>query len=180
MNPLSPETERVLAGLRLVAFDVDGTLTDGRVVWVGAEQLQSFSVHDGQGLVWLRKAGVRLAWISGRGCTATRLRAEELGIDEVHLRAGPKDAVLAAIQQRLDIAPEATLAMGDDLPDLALARRAALFAAPADARPEVCARADLVLTARGGRGAARELAELVLTAKGRWPPGVDGDVRGGA
>ena len=174
MTPLSPEATRILARVRLAAFDVDGTLTDGRVVYVGDDELQNFCVHDGQGLVWLRKEGVQLTWITGRGCEATSRRAKELGVAELVLRSGPKDELLAEIQTRLGIPPEETLAMGDDLPDLGLARRAAFFAAPANARVEVRERADLVPSRAGGDGAARELCEHVLAARGTWASKVDG------
>ena len=161
------ELERSLAGVRLLALDVDGTLTDGGVTFVGDQELQRFNVHDGQGLVWLRREGLELAWISGRGSEATRRRATELGVSELHLNSGDKAAVLADIQARLGIDVNATLAMGDDIPDLALASRAGVFACPADARPEVQARADVVTTARGGEGAVRELCEALLRARGR-------------
>lgn len=164
------ETTRVLAGVRLVALDVDGTLTDGRVIYAGEREAQVFHVHDGQGLAWLARAEVQLAWITGRGCEATRRRASELGVRELHLGLGPKEEVLREVQERLGIAPEETVAMGDDLPDLGLRARAAFFAAPADARPEVRAVADLVARAPGGAGAVRELAEVILRAKELWPP----------
>jgi len=162
------ELQPFLARVRLVALDVDGTLTDGSVNYLGSEELVRFHVHDGQGLVWLRQAGLELAWISGRGSAAVRARAAELGVGELHLSVGPKAEVLAEVQDRLGIAPEETLAMGDDLADLAMAARAALFVAPSDARPEVRARAHWVTTAPGGRGAVRELAERLLDARGRW------------
>ena len=158
--------EERLRAVRLVALDVDGVLTDGSVIYDGDRELQRFHVHDGAGLVWLVRAGVRLAWISGRGCDATRRRAEELGVDELHLGSGPKDVVLAGVQERLGIPVEETLAMGDDWPDFALARRAGLFACPADARPEVRDRADWIARANGGRGAVRELCEALLRARG--------------
>jgi 3-deoxy-D-manno-octulosonate 8-phosphate phosphatase (KDO 8-P phosphatase) len=167
-SPVPTELERLLAATRLLALDVDGTLTDGRVVYGANEELVRFDVHDGQGLVWLREAGVTLAWISGRGCAAVERRARDLGVPEVHLRVGDKEHVLAAIQERLGVVPGETAAMGDDLPDLALARRAGLFVAPANARPEVRARAGLVTAASGGRGAVRELAEALLRARGLW------------
>ena len=170
---LQARRARILAGVRLLALDVDGTLTDGRVIYAGSggavNEVQAFHVQDGQGLVWLQRAGIAVAWISGRGSEPTRRRAEELGVAELHLRAGPKERVLAEVQERLGIAVEHTAAMGDDLPDLGLKRRAAFFAAPADARAEVRAAADLVTSARGGRGAVRELAEAILAAQGRWP-----------
>jgi 3-deoxy-D-manno-octulosonate 8-phosphate phosphatase (KDO 8-P phosphatase) len=157
-----------LARVELFALDVDGTLTDGRVVYVGEQESQAFCVRDGQGLVWLRSAGVRLAWISGRGCAATLRRAQELGVEFIELRCGDKRAALAAIQQRTGIPRERTLAMGDDLPDLALARAAGFFAAPPEACAEVREDADFITTASAGAGAVREVCELCLRAKGEW------------
>ena len=157
-----------LASARLLALDVDGVLTSGRVVYAGETEVQSFCVQDGQGLVWLAREGVVVTWITGRGTEATRRRAAELGVRELHLRAGPKGAVLAEVQERLGITPAETVAMGDDLPDLGLAARAATFVAPENARPEVKARADVVTRAAGGHGAVRELVEHILHAKGRW------------
>ena len=125
-----------------------------------------------QGLVWLRSNQIEVAWISGRGCAATERRAQELGARLV-AGAGAKRERLASLQTELGIDPEHTLAMGDDLPDLGLAARAGLFCAPADARPEIQARARLVTRARGGRGAVRELCEAILAAKGLWRGIVD-------
>lgn len=168
----TPDTlEERLAAISLAVFDVDGTLTDGGVTYGEGLELQRFDVRDGQGLVWLRKAGVSLAWISGRGCDATRRRAEELGVAELHLRAGPKGRILEAVQERLGVGPEGTLAMGDDAPDLALFARAAVAVCPADAVACVREAADWVTTGAGGAGAAREVAERVLEAQGvleRW------------
>ncbi|MFT7680163.1 MAG: 3-deoxy-D-manno-octulosonate 8-phosphate phosphatase (KDO 8-P phosphatase) [Planctomycetota bacterium] len=165
---LSADLVSRLAAVRLAVFDVDGTLTDGRVIYVGDEEQQSFCVHDGQGLAWLGRAGVELAWITGRGCRATIKRAEELGVRHLHMREGPKNVVLQALQVEAGIAVEATLAMGDDLPDLAMVPQAAIFVAPANARPEVLHAADYVTSAAAGAGAAREVAELVLRARGDW------------
>jgi 3-deoxy-D-manno-octulosonate 8-phosphate phosphatase (KDO 8-P phosphatase) len=151
---------------RLLVLDVDGVLTDGRVVYGGGEEFQFFDVQDGQGLAWLRKVGITVAWITGRGCEATRRRAEELGVVELHVKSGPKHLVLADVQSRLGIARDETVAMGDDWPDLAFAREAGCFVAPANARAEVRERADFVTSAFGGRGAVRELCESILSARG--------------
>jgi 3-deoxy-D-manno-octulosonate 8-phosphate phosphatase (KDO 8-P phosphatase) len=159
-----------LAAVRLAVFDVDGVLTDGRVAYVGEEELQTFDVKDGQGLAWLSQAGIELAWITGRGCRATELRAAEFGV-HLQMRSGPKQERLLAIQEELGIAPEQTLAMGDDLSDLALASHAQVFCCPADARPEVQAAAHMVCVHGGGHGAVREICEALLAAKGSWPPG---------
>lgn len=163
-----PELAARLSRTRLVALDVDGVLTDGRIRYLGTEELQVFSARDGLGLRLLVRSGITVAWISGRGCAATSLRAEELGIRELHVRVEEKAATLAEVQERLGVGIDETLAMGDDLPDLALARRAGLFAAPADAHELVRARADLVTARGGGDGAVRELAEALLRAQGRW------------
>ncbi|HED66046.1 MAG TPA: hypothetical protein ENJ09_10895 [Planctomycetes bacterium] len=160
-----------LARVRLVALDVDGTLTEGRVTYIGSQELMSFCARDGQGLRWLSDRGVRIAWITGRGCEATVRRANELGIDELR-RGGSKETHLREIQGNFDIDPEETLAMGDDLPDLGLARAAGIFCAPCDAAAEVRERADLITRAAGGRGAVREIAEMLLRAKGLWEEGV--------
>ncbi len=160
------DLDPVLARVRLVALDVDGVLTDGRIVYSAEGEVQVFDVHDGLGLAWLQRSGVHVTWISGRGCAATRRRAEELGIREVHLGANQKDVALAGVQERLGVQVAETVAMGDDLPDFLLAKRAALFCAPANARPEVRARAGLVTLAAGGRGAVRELSEHILRARG--------------
>ena len=149
-------------------FDVDGTLTDGRVAYLGTEELCTFHVHDGQGLAWLLKAGLEIAWITGRGSRAVEARALELGVHELFQRVADKAETLRKLQERLDIGPAHTLAMGDDLGDLAMAERAAILVAPANARPEVRSRAQLVTHAAGGAGAARELAERILRARGLW------------
>jgi 3-deoxy-D-manno-octulosonate 8-phosphate phosphatase (KDO 8-P phosphatase) len=158
-----------LARIELVVLDVDGTLTDGSVNYLGGEELVRFDVHDGLGLVWLRRAEVTLAWISGRGSRAVECRAAELGVKELFLHVTDKLACLTALQERLALSPAATLAMGDDVVDLTLRPRVALFVAPANARPEVRARADWITRAAGGHGAVRELADRLLAARGAVP-----------
>ena len=169
--------DELLAQARLFVFDVDGTLTDGRIAYAGAEEIATFHVHDGQALVWLREAGVHVAWISGRGSVAVRRRAEELGVREVHLAARDKARVLGELQERLGVDARDTIAMGDDLPDLAFHSRAALLVAPSSARPEVRERAGLVTAAAGGAGAVRELVERTLAARGAWKQRVARGVR---
>lgn len=165
---LTPELQRILAATRLVALDVDGCLTDGRVVHGPGGETQSFCVYDGFGIRLLQHEGVAVSWITGRGSPATHTRAAELKVTELFVKAGPKDVVLKSVQDRLGIPVDATVAMGDDLPDLSMARRSALFVAPANARLEVRRLAGWVTRAEGGRGAVRELCEAILRAKGRW------------
>ena len=168
--------------VRLLALDVDGVLTNGRVTPLGwrmwatpeASEEQSFCVKDGQGLSWLSRSGVICAWVTGRKVWATKVRARELGVTELHMGVKDKAEVLKSIQARLGISPDETIAVGDDLPDLALGRRAALLACPADAVQEVRARAGWISTRKGGQGAVRELAEEILRAKGIWEDLVQG------
>ena len=171
--PLSPELLRALAKIELVALDVDGVLTDGSIHYSSAPdgptvEHQVFHVHDGAGLVQLRRSGVAVVWITGRGCGATEHRARELDC-ELHAGVGPKQAKLEDVQRRLGIGREATLCMGDDLPDLGLAEAAQLFFVPRDARPELRERADHVTLACGGRGAVREVCDAILEARGDGP-----------
>ena len=154
--------------MRLLALDVDGVLTDGRVIYTGDQETQEFHVADGLGLKLLMQSEVAVTWITGRGCASTARRAKELGVTELHVGAGPKDRVLAEVQARLGISPEQTAAMGDDLPDLAMRACAGFFVAPSNARAEVRERADYVTNTPGGAGAVREFAELLLRAQGRW------------
>jgi 3-deoxy-D-manno-octulosonate 8-phosphate phosphatase (KDO 8-P phosphatase) len=174
---LSPELSEKLRAVRLAVFDVDGTLTEGAVTYAEGLEIQRFCVRDGQGLVWLRRLGITLCWISGRGCEATRRRAQELGVEELHLRAGPKAEVLAAVQERLGLTVEQTLAMGDDLPDLGLFERAAVCCSPADAAALVRGRADIVTEATGGHGAVREVVDALIEARGAWSELLGGTAR---
>ena len=167
------DVRAALARIDLVALDVDGVLTDGTVIYEGVEEAQQFDVRDGAGIAWLVREGVRVVWITGRGCVATGRRASELGAT-LYAAVRDKRAKLAEVQAELGIEPAATLAMGDDLPDLGLADRADVFCAPADARPEVRSRAAIVTRAAGGCGAVREVCEALLAARGRWGAIVDG------
>jgi 3-deoxy-D-manno-octulosonate 8-phosphate phosphatase (KDO 8-P phosphatase) len=174
------ELEPILARARLLVLDIDGVLTDGRLLYgkLGPQdELQCFHVHDGIALRWIQDAGVVVAWVSGRGSAAARARARALAIEEQHQRAGSKRDVVSEIQSRRGIAVADTIAMGDDLPDLGLAARAALFAVPSDARPELRERAQLVTREGGGSGAVRELCERILRAKGRWQAILDAALR---
>jgi 3-deoxy-D-manno-octulosonate 8-phosphate phosphatase (KDO 8-P phosphatase) len=170
-----PDSLRMaLARTKLVALDVDGVMTDGRVVYssatlaLGVNEQQTFDVQDGIALRWLSKCGIKIVWITGRGCAVTAHRANELRIDALEMDVVSKREVLERLQAQFEIGVDETVAMGDDLPDLGMRARAGVFAAPLNARPEILACSDLRLARRGGDGAVRELAEHVLRARGRW------------
>jgi 3-deoxy-D-manno-octulosonate 8-phosphate phosphatase (KDO 8-P phosphatase) len=153
------------ARVRLVLLDVDGVLTDGRLYYgAEGEALKTFDVKDGHGIVLLREH-VDFGVISGRPGKASQRRLEELRVK--HLVFGERDKLAGyARLAHLGVPDEEVAYMGDDVNDVPLLRRVGLAACPADARPEVREVAHFVARSPGGRGAVRELCDLVLRAKG--------------
>ena len=165
---------RVAGLIRLVVLDVDGVLTDGGV-YVGALpgqdaiELKRFDIQDGLGVKMLGWAGIDVAIVSGRVSQATVWRAEELGIDECHQE--PDARKLPVVQKLLDdrgLGWEAAAMVGDDLADLPILERVGLPVAVSNAVPEVHAVSRWTTEAAGGRGAVREFARALLTARGEW------------
>ena len=153
--------------MRLAVFDVDGVLTDGRLYYgAGGEELKVFHVHDGQGLKRLQKTGITLAIISGRDSAAVTRRMQDLGIEHVFQGDEQKLPIFERLLKRLGLAAEQCACVGDDLPDLPLLQRAGLAVAVANARPAIKEAAHYVTVSEGGRGAAREVCDLILTAQG--------------
>ncbi len=156
------------AKIRLVGFDVDGVLTDGSL-YLGdsGEEYRVFHTRDGQGLVMLRDSGIRIAIISGRSSRAVEGRMAELGILHVYQGQENKLAVFETLLSRLDLEPSEAAYVGDDLPDLPVMRRVGLSIAVADALPLVQQHAHWQTRLPGGRGAVREVCELLLEAQGK-------------
>lgn len=154
--------------VRLMAFDVDGILTDGTLyVAASGEEFKAFNILDGHGLRMLRDGGVQLAILSGRESPAVTRRAQELGIDHVHQGLGEKLPAFEALCARSGVTAEQCGFVGDDYPDLPVLLRCG-FAASVPGAPEaVRSRVHYVTRAAGGRGAVRELCEFVLDAQGR-------------
>lgn len=154
--------------IRVVLLDFDGVLTDGRIIQgSGGLDVRVFDVRDGMGIQLARAAGLDVGIVSGRTSRVLTDRAAELGIHEVHQGVGDKASCLGEIAGRLGAATNEICFMGDDLIDLPAMRRAGFAAAPADAMPEVRKQAHYVTSRPGGRGAVRELVEVVLRASGR-------------
>ncbi len=152
--------------VRLVALDVDGTLTDGRLfIGPSGETMKAFSVRDGFGLTLLREAGVKLALITARQSAIVETRAAELRFDEVRQGVADKAAALCEICARLGLTTRQAAYVGDDWPDLGAMALAGLAASVADAPREVHERAHWVSIAPAGRGAVREFAEFVLQSQ---------------
>ncbi len=156
-----------LRRLRLIVLDVDGVLTDGRIL-LGDDggEYKAFHTHDGHGLRLLQASGVGVGIITGRTSTIVARRAQELRIP--HLMQGRRDKAdaLAEMARRAGETTAAIAYVGDDVVDLAAMAAAGMGVAVANAPPAVQTRADLVTRRRGGDGAVRELCELVMAAQG--------------
>jgi 3-deoxy-D-manno-octulosonate 8-phosphate phosphatase (KDO 8-P phosphatase) len=166
--PLRPRLRRI----KLFLCDVDGVLTDGSVFLGGAREIKRFNIRDGLGLIFLRRAGFKVGWVSARPSAVTEARAAELGIDFL-VQQGDRLSKTGAVEKllrrtRLDW--DAVCFVGDDVVDLGPLARAGLAVAVADARPEVKTAAHYVTRAAGGHGAVREVVEMILKAQGKWAP----------
>lgn len=155
-------------GIRLLVLDVDGVLTDGRLYFgPRGEALKVFDVRDGCGIVAVQRAGVAVAVISGRRSGAVRARCRELRVRHVHQGAADKLAVFERLRARLRLARGVCACVADDLPDVPLMRAVALSFAVADAHPAVRRAATFVTRHGGGRGAVREVCDLLLARRTR-------------
>lgn len=150
-------------------MDVDGTLTDGAIVYgEDGREWKAFHARDGLAVKLLAAGGIEAAIISGRSSSIVARRAAELGIRHVRQGVQDKAAELRALCAQLGLAPSEAAFAGDDLTDIAALQTAGWSAAPADADPAVRRVASLVCSLPGGRGAMREAAEALLRALGRW------------
>lgn len=163
------EVEARAKDIKALILDVDGVLTDGKVVFLpnGAEG-KTFHVRDGLGIQLAQVGGLSVAFLSGRDSEAVRRRASELGVEHVHLGIADKLAGFEGLLTQLKLQASEVAYVGDDLPDLPLLDRAGLGFAVADAAPELRAAADIVLRSGGGEGAVREACEQLLKVQGRW------------
>ena len=156
------------AQIQLLIFDVDGVLTDGRL-YLGNDgnEYKAFHIRDGHGIKMLLDAGVEIAIISGRHAASVERRMSDLGIRHVYLGVQDKLAVFNALQAQLGVTTEQVAYVGDDLIDLPIMTRVGLAIAVQDADPFVKQQAHWQTPNRGGRGAARDVCELLLRARGQ-------------
>mgnify|MGYP006277228329 CR=1 FL=1 len=153
--------------IRLLALDVDGTLTDGSLYYSGDGVIQRFSARDGAGIIEALRAGLKVALVSFRDFPATRCRAADLGIPAglLHLGCPDKAAALRGICERLSIPLDEALFMGDDLVDIPAMEEAGIAACPGSGHRLAREAAHHVTAAAGGDGAVREVVDLVLEAR---------------
>lgn len=153
----------------MLLLDVDGVLTGGEIIYTDTgEQIKHFNVKDGVGIRMLKKAGIRVGIITGRSGSALRHRCDNLGIDLIFDGVHDKTRVLEQIMEKYQVAPSAIAFVGDDLPDLGILRQVGLAVAVADAHEIIREAAHITTRAAGGRGAVREISEMLLKAQGKW------------
>lgn len=159
MNDLELRASKI----KLVAFDVDGVMTDGSITYdENGVEYKTFNAKDGQGITMLNNAGVITALITARSNGTVQHRAENLKFKEIHQGSKNKIETLQEILKKYNLTLENTAYMGDDLPDLCILEKAGLAGCPNDAVDEVKQSAHFISTKNGGRGAVREFCELIL------------------
>jgi 3-deoxy-D-manno-octulosonate 8-phosphate phosphatase (KDO 8-P phosphatase) len=179
----APEVLARARKIKLFLMDVDGTLTDGGVCLISSTsgagtgnslvtEMKVFSAKDGQGLSLAHTMGIQTGFITGRSSPAVARRAEELKVTFVYLGQAKKTEAFEECMRRAGVIEEEVAYMGDDLPDIPLARRAGLAVCVADGAPELQAVCHFTTRSTAGRGAAREVIELILKAQGRWEEAV--------
>lgn len=161
--------ERRAQHIKLLLMDCDGVLTDGRL-WLleNGDEHKSFNTHDGLGLALFHRAGLKSGIISGRKSQALERRARELGVEFVRQGNVQKTAAFREILSEAGVSEHEVAFIGDDLPDIPLMKRSEFAIAVADAVAETQLAAHYVTQARGGRGAVREVVEIILKTQGRW------------
>ena len=158
-----------IAKVKVLILDVDGVLTDGRIVISDdGQETKCFNVRDGHGLKMIRRAGVEVMFLTGRKSRVVEHRARELGVERVYQGALDKLAVLQEILNSTGLSPGHVAYMGDDIVDLPVLRRAGFSVTVSDAHEDVLKAVDLVTKNPGGRGAVREVCEIILKVQGKW------------
>jgi 3-deoxy-D-manno-octulosonate 8-phosphate phosphatase (KDO 8-P phosphatase) len=170
MNPTSEPVRQRAAAIRLVSFDVDGVLTDGRLLYTEqGDEIKAFHVQDGSAIKLLLEYGIQVALITGRRSAMVERRARELGIEHVFQGVADKGSALETLCAQLRLPEHAIAHVGDDLPDLPLFHRVGLAIGVPNGHPATFAHVHHVTRLAGGNGVAREVCELLLRARGSWP-----------
>jgi 3-deoxy-D-manno-octulosonate 8-phosphate phosphatase (KDO 8-P phosphatase) len=158
-----------LKNIELLLLDVDGVLTDGRIILTpSGEEIKEFHVRDGSGMKFWRRVGKRIAIVTGRASPAVELRAKGLDVDALRMGAKDKYPAYRSVLDELKMSPSQTAVVGDDLPDLPLLLDCGFAVAVADAVDEVKQAADHVTARAGGHAAVREVIELILKETAQW------------
>lgn len=174
MKKTARQITGIAKGIKLLILDVDGVLTDGSIILDNnGNEVKAFHVRDGHGIKMLIRSGVNVAIITGRHSKVVERRAHELGITEVFQKSRDKTIAYRELLERYDLDDREVAYVGDDIVDIPIMTRAGLSVAVADATEETKKSAGMIAKNRGGRGAVREVAELILKAKGLWQGIID-------
>ena len=164
----SPNTQRVKK-IKILVLDVDGVLTDGRIIMDDrGREIKFFDVRDGHGLKMLMRTGIEIVFLTGRMSRVVEHRARELGITEVYQGARDKVEIFEAVLKRKGLQAVQAAYAGDDIVDVPVLKRAGFSVAVANAVAEAKRAAHYVTKNKGGRGAVREVCEIILKGQGRW------------
>lgn len=155
--------------IKLLLLDVDGVLTDGRIIYDShGRDMKFFDVHDGLGVYVLKKAGIKTILITAKGSLAIKPRAKDMEVEAVFENISPKTSVLGKILKKYKVDADEICFVGDDLVDLCLMKKVGFPIAVFNAALEIKQAASYITLKHGGRGAVREVAELILKAQGKW------------
>jgi 3-deoxy-D-manno-octulosonate 8-phosphate phosphatase (KDO 8-P phosphatase) len=158
-----------LQKIKILILDVDGVLTDGRVIMDDSgREIKNFDVRDGHGLKMLQRLGIKVVLLTGRQSEVVSHRARDLGIKEIHQKVFNKKEVFVRILKKNKLTSEEVAFIGDDIIDIPVLRAVGFSAAVADALAVVKKSVDYVTKYKGGRGAVREVCELIMQAQGHW------------
>lgn len=155
--------------IKLLLLDVDGVLTDGRIIYDShGRDMKFFDVHDGLGVYLLKKAGISTILITAKGSRSIRPRAKDMGVEAVFENISPKTAVLDKLLKKYKLNLDEICFVGDDLVDLCLMKKVGFPVAVFNACPQIKQVASFITLREGGRGAVREVVELILKSQGKW------------
>jgi 3-deoxy-D-manno-octulosonate 8-phosphate phosphatase (KDO 8-P phosphatase) len=169
LDMIKEEVKLKASKIKLLLLDVDGVLTDGRIIYDSrGRDSKFFDVHDGLGVYVLHKSGIKTVLITAKSSKTITPRAKDMRVAEVFADIFPKSAVLDKILKKYGVGPDEVCFVGDDLVDLSIMRKVGLPVAVANAAAEIKEVAGFITARFGGRGAVREVAELILKSQGKW------------
>jgi len=168
-NTFKEELEKRVKKIKILLLDVDGVLTDGRIIYDSkGRDLKFFDVHDGLGVYVLNKAGIKTIIVTAKHSGTIRPRARDMHVAEVFADVSPKSAILDKILKKYNVTKDEVCFVADDLVDLGLMKVVGFPVAVFNACPEIKQAASYITIRHGGRGAVREVAELILKSQGKW------------
>jgi 3-deoxy-D-manno-octulosonate 8-phosphate phosphatase (KDO 8-P phosphatase) len=165
----TPEIMERAKRIKVLLLDVDGVMTDGRIIYgIKGEEIKNFDVNDGLGIILVKRAGFKCAILTAKGSKVVAKRAKELKIDKVYKDFHYKIKALGPICSEFKVTEEEICFIGDDVIDAPILKRVGLAVCPPNAMDEVKALAHLITQKPGGRGAVREVCDLLIRAQGKW------------